>query len=410
MEFCLECPNNPSCEKCLCLIEGGLLRKKVYPPKNVTLFDKTNDTRYLGRLIAISRLGMIVETTAPIQPYSIELDGNTTIMISPIHKKNVNGLIGFDITKVQRGTENADILSKEEYELLFSSQHELINKLTDHLDNKVKDSVKEMLQTQFMKSELLDRLIVGAAFKYEKGRIRLLSGEKDPLIQEEDLRHLMNEAFKKNAPSREVVVSPDQQKYLDIHAIPLSFNTGGFLTLDISDIVAKEKALRQEQWESYRDVIFSLTQSKIELVQNEEVAHILQYYKKDSEMPIEGAAKLGELRKWVKEKVELCGITSSFKIVLAVTEAATNAIKHAKESKVEYLTNGNEVLILIRDQGQGIQTKILPKATLIKGFSTKSSLGQGFHIMTQYSDKLYIKSDRAGTIVGMVFNQKNRAM
>lgn len=406
MKFCLNCPTNPSCQTCIQCIEGGVLRKKVSPPRYVTLLNLHQDKQFAGKLIVLSRLGMLIQTQAPKGPYTIELECNTIISLSPIHNKNFEGFIAFDIVKVERENEKDDLLSKEEYEYLFSSKQDMIDKITENLDESVKESVRNMLQTQLAKSEILDRLLVGSSMKYEKGRIRLLSGRLDPLVKEDQLLKLMGEAIDQNAPSREVMFCPKTEKYLDIHAIPLSYDMGGFITLDISEVMAKEKQIRQEQWESYKDVIYSLTHSKIELVKKDEMEKVLADYERQIHLDLAGAEQLSELRKMIKEQVEAIGISPSFKVMLAVTEAASNAIKHANDSRVEVWTKGEEALILIIDQGQGIQTKILPKATLIQGFSTKNSLGQGFHIMTQYSDKLFIKSDRSGTIIGMTFKNK----
>ncbi|WP_188623342.1 ATP-binding protein [Caldalkalibacillus thermarum] len=88
-----------------------------------------------------------------------------------------------------------------------------------------------------------------------------------------------------------------------------------------------------------------------------------------------------------------------------MTEAVTNALKHAGSCQVEMWQESatGAILFLVIDQGKGIQLKHLPQVALVRGFSTRSSLGMGFHVMSQYTDKLFLKSDRAGTVVGLYF-------
>ncbi len=74
---------------------------------------------------------------------------------------------------------------------------------------------------------------------------------------------------------------------------------------------------------------------------------------------------------------------------------------------MEVLENETNLLFIIKDKGKGIRLQDIPRATLIKGYSTSSTLGQGFHLMTTYTDQLYIKSDGSGTIIILEFNKKS---
>lgn len=403
---CGNCPSNADCNSCLELIEGGTLRKKVFPPVRLTLHNKENE-EYAGRLCGISRVGMLIETNAPHDEYLIDIKGELKAHLSPIFHKGIKNLIAFDIMRVSRKDESDDKLTKDEYEFLYTNKKELINRLTENLQDDIKNKVREELQNELLKSELLDQLVVGATFKYEKGRLKQLSGQGFTLLKEQDMIDLMEAAIKANEPKRELLIDTDNERYFDLHSIPLGHQTGGFLTLDVTDVVNKEKALLQEQWDNYKEVIYSITKGKIELMKSQELNEILQDYDKKGEFDISSIKILAQMRENAKKELIHENIPESKhnKILLAIQEAATNTLKHAKAGMMETFSSEEELLFLVSDNGSGIQLKDLPKSTLIEGFSTTSTLGQGFHLMSRFSDKLYLKSDRYGTSIGLVFKK-----
>src|SRR5690606_11361457 len=108
--------------------------------------------------------------------------------------KDIKNLIAFDIVRVTRenGTDNK--LTTDEYENLCQNKMDVINHLTEHLSDDLKNRIREDLLNELQKSELLDRLTVGTSYKYEKGRIRQLSGKKNPVLKEQDMISLMQKA------------------------------------------------------------------------------------------------------------------------------------------------------------------------------------------------------------------------
>jgi anti-sigma regulatory factor (Ser/Thr protein kinase) len=63
--------------------------------------------------------------------------------------------------------------------------------------------------------------------------------------------------------------------------------------------------------------------------------------------------------------------------------------------------NGDDVQIWIADRGCGIDMDLLAKSTLMKGFSTKMTLGYGFTILRELLDRVYLHTSSKGTTVGL---------
>lgn len=403
MQLCNQCSTNVNCQICLNFFEGGALKKKVFPPLPVSLHDEDGQS-YSGKLIGISPVGMLIETSAPPQNYLVEVKNKIKARVTPIYRKGIQNLIPFDIVEILREGTRDSRLSRKEYDAFFTNKKQLVHELTEKLDADIKQQIRDELYIELVKSELLDRMTVGNSYIYDHGKIRLLSGNGLSFIQEEELLPLMREALRKQRPTRSVLINEENRTYVDVHALPFDLYRGGFITLDISDIVMKEKQLLQEQWENYKDITLSLTKGKIQLLNQAEMKTLLDSYNRQSYLDIDDAKQLAPMRSMIKEEVAIHGI-KTFRPALAANEAATNALRHAQSCRIECWHNDTSVLITITDRGTGIQMKDLPKAALIDGFSTQQSLGKGFHVMTQSSDKLYVKSDSTGTIIGLLFNK-----
>lgn len=92
----------------------------------------------------------------------------------------------------------------------------------------------------------------------------------------------------------------------------------------------------------------------------------------------------------------------------ATTEAATNAIKHGNGGRATVWAEGDMVTVQIEDHGTGITPAHLARATLEQGFSTRVSLGMGFHLMLQSTDALALCTDSHGTIILLQVSNKPR--
>src|SRR5262249_12288871 len=78
-------------------------------------------------------------------------------------------------------------------------------------------------------------------------------------------------------------------------------------------------------------------------------------------------------------------------------EAATNALVHGRGGNATVYCDDETFWIRVVDRGPGIATTELPRATLVKGYSTIPSLGMGFSIMLELADSVRLCTGEAGT-------------
>jgi anti-sigma regulatory factor (Ser/Thr protein kinase) len=83
----------------------------------------------------------------------------------------------------------------------------------------------------------------------------------------------------------------------------------------------------------------------------------------------------------------------------AVTEAATNAIKHGHGGSAEVWVDEDSIAVLIRDNGPGISPTDLARATLERGYSSRYTLGMGFTMILDAADSMALATSKEGTQV-----------
>jgi len=88
-------------------------------------------------------------------------------------------------------------------------------------------------------------------------------------------------------------------------------------------------------------------------------------------------------------------------LVTAVSEAAMNAVTHAHDGMADIRADAEagEVQVWIEDRGSGIEVAHLPDATLRRGYTTTGTLGHGFKMMLQTSDRVWLLTGSKGTTV-----------
>jgi anti-sigma regulatory factor (Ser/Thr protein kinase) len=161
------------------------------------------------------------------------------------------------------------------------------------------------------------------------------------------------------------------------------------------------------EWEVYRDVIFAATQGQFLLISEEEVRKYKTgvvfcegEIKKRSDIPI--------CRNHAKESLERQGFSKAkiMSWLLVLSEAITNTIKHAEEGKMTLIENveNNEIRFVIEDKGPGFSLKELPKTTLLAGYSTKKSMGQGFTLMMKMAKQVLLFTSSKGSTIILIFD------
>jgi len=91
-------------------------------------------------------------------------------------------------------------------------------------------------------------------------------------------------------------------------------------------------------------------------------------------------------------------------LIIAADEALTNAVKHAGGGRFRLYEQGTTAQVVVSDSGPGIDFTLLPKATLMAGFSTAHSLGMGFSVMLDLCDRVMLCTEPGRTIVVLEVN------
>jgi anti-sigma regulatory factor (Ser/Thr protein kinase) len=101
------------------------------------------------------------------------------------------------------------------------------------------------------------------------------------------------------------------------------------------------------------------------------------------------------------EAAESAGLSSEriIDLLTAVGEASMNAVTHAGGGTADIRVNENVVQVWVEDHGPGIEMNRLPDATLKHGHSTTGTLGHGFKMMLQTTDRLWLLTGPPGTTV-----------
>lgn len=151
----------------------------------------------------------------------------------------------------------------------------------------------------------------------------------------------------------------------------------------------------------YKGTIFSVTDGRLNLVSYEEIDALIT--PKAQNITLESGSNLSSLRKAVAEIASNAGMAEDrmHSLIIAVGEASANAIKHANGGLVRIGIKDNKVQVCIQDNGPGMDSLILPKATLLKGFSTKPSMGLGYSLILSLVDTTYLATEKQGTWVLM---------
>jgi anti-sigma regulatory factor (Ser/Thr protein kinase) len=152
-----------------------------------------------------------------------------------------------------------------------------------------------------------------------------------------------------------------------------------------------------------RDVLLAVTGGKLRLIEPDELPPPdlqpgILVMTLALHMPSDATSLRHEVRKIAAEVGMEAGRAAD--LSTGVTEAATNAIKHGGGGKAWVWNDNGTIRVEIQDHGSGIAPAQLARATLEAGYSTRVSLGMGFHMMLQTADTLALcTSDRGTTIL-----------
>lgn len=171
--------------------------------------------------------------------------------------------------------------------------------------------------------------------------------------------------------------------------------------------INKSFSLESSEWEIYRDIIFAATQRKLLLISQSDI-------KKKSEGivlysgVIKERADVSICRKDIQQIFLKMRIKQNHMMhwLLAISELTTNCIKHANGGCLTVRQNQQHIYIILEDKGPGFNLKDLPNMTLISGYSTKNSMGQGFNLMMKMAEHIMLSNTDSGACIILKFTMK----
>lgn len=149
-----------------------------------------------------------------------------------------------------------------------------------------------------------------------------------------------------------------------------------------------------------RDVLSAATEGKLILCQSEKDLPLLGTPRGEP-VPL-ALSTLRQMRMQVRQQcaeVQM-PLTRIDDFENAVGEAAMNAVIHGEAGTGQVRVREGDTPVVqtwIRDYGKGISILDLPRAALEKGYSSSGTMGQGFKIILQTSDKVYLLTGDQGT-------------
>lgn len=170
---------------------------------------------------------------------------------------------------------------------------------------------------------------------------------------------------------------------------------------DVSERVRSERAIL-EQHEMMRDayahVIEAVTGGQLVLLDADELADTLGDPVTPA-MHLQEPCDVARARRELSEQLaqRAADAECAEGLLLAASEAMTNALKHGGDGICELREEGETLQVRVRDRGPGIRFQDLPKLALVPGRSTALSLGMGFTIMLANCDRLVLCTGECGT-------------
>lgn len=165
---------------------------------------------------------------------------------------------------------------------------------------------------------------------------------------------------------------------------------------ELSESLQRNEAHKRQ---FYSDTIFSVTSGKLSINEDADVEPYLDSAALRADIP--SAAALAGVRRSIEDYCVDQGLVGDrlASFMIGVGEAMTNAVKHAGHGIAYAGRTDDSVWAAVSDEGSGIESLILPRALLLPGFSTKPSLGLGYTIMLDVSDRILLKTSDTGTVV-----------
>jgi anti-sigma regulatory factor (Ser/Thr protein kinase) len=154
----------------------------------------------------------------------------------------------------------------------------------------------------------------------------------------------------------------------------------------------------KEKREFYREVIRAVTGGKFDLVDDGTVPEIGKLV---AETPVRDGPEYARARDAIMAAARQVGLPEerADDLLIAAGEAISNALKHASGGRCAVYVTADSVVMRMSDEGGGIRSLDLPNVILRPGFSTKISLGMGYTLMLNLTDRVWLSTSPQGTVV-----------
>lgn len=122
----------------------------------------------------------------------------------------------------------------------------------------------------------------------------------------------------------------------------------------------------------------------------------------DGPIALSAQGGIRELRQRTLRACLTAGIPDDrrYDLETAVGEAAMNAVVHAATGTGQiFLDERGTVQVRVEDGGEGIAVEDLPNATLQRGYSSAGTMGHGFKMILQTTDRVFLLTGAGGTVV-----------
>ena len=179
------------------------------------------------------------------------------------------------------------------------------------------------------------------------------------------------------------------------------FLYAGLAALPLFALYQSREAERTEALRTHihREVLFAVTGGKMRLCDAETLA--AEWPASNRDLPIVEEQDVRGVREAVRNASMAAGMNAdrAADLGLCASEAATNALLHGRGGWAAVGSQEGRLRVRIEDQGSGITPEHLPRATLLKGWSSRDSMGLGFTVIKETADRILLSTGGEGTTI-----------